>query len=227
MRVHKTGHAIADTVSDLIGELPDGDYKVAYGILRHSLFNDGHWFEIDKGMWGASHYDGLYRMSYRGTQPIWRDGVTGRAHGLRLGPWINRSGRTLILPPTDHVCRFFKINKRNWMLWSYDQIRDDNCPSPMVREKDATWEIDWSQYNQVITFNSSLGIDALIRGIPVISDPIHSTIGSYCAAKKCIDGYDRDELLSFIQANQFKLTDKERVWEIISMYLSDMTAEKL
>lgn len=218
MRLHKTGHAIADTVSDLIGEVPDGEYNIAYGILRHELFQGSdRYFEVDKGFWGASHYDGNYRLSFCGTQPKYHDDGPVKPHGLTLEPW--RSGRLcLICPPTEHAAQFFGIDRNKWINdaldWSFNAMW-----FPLLREKGDDAEIPWDDIGLLKTFNSSLGFEALRRGIRTISDPNHSTIGTY-VKQKGIDGIDREELFSFAAGHMFTLDDKETVNCLISHYLS-------
>lgn len=215
MRLHKTGHPIADTVSDLIGDLPDGDYIAAYGILRHRLFDSGNWFEFDKGFWNAAHYRGNYRLSNRRTQPHYHSDGPTKPHGLDLKPWQYNSGPALICPPTSHVCEFFGIDLTSWLL---DAIRQAGNKY-IMRNKGDSHIVDWAKISKVITFNSTIGIEALINGIPVISDPVHSTIGSYTVDIKSIDQLNRNELLSFMAAHQFKLSDKESICQLIKYYL--------
>lgn len=231
MKLHKTGHPIADTVSDLIGELPSGNYRAGYGILRRPRdWYQGDWFEVDKGYWGAGHYDGNYRISYRGTQAMYEPGV-GEPHGLVLEPWLksNESLWTMIFPPTAHVAEFFDIDPTSWMFKAIKRAKEIGLPY-MLRTKAAVSEpIPWEHTGHVITFNSTLGIEAVRRGIPVISDPDHSTVGNFCRHAGTISGYDREPLFSFLQANQFKLTEKEKIWGLIehSLSTSGTTAGKL
>lgn len=229
MRLHKTGHEIADTVSDLIGELPDDDYTIAYGILRHSVFNDNRrWFECDKGLYSAGHYTGNYRLSFRGTQPIYSgDNSLSEPHGQTLEPWRGSGEWTMICPPTGYVCDFFKIDYSSWLFETLKLCRE--FPEPyMIRTKDADNPIDWPLVKRVVTFNSTVGFEALRRGIEVISDPIHSTIGSYTRyIGKTID-YDRDILFNFAEAHNFRLSEKDKICQLVQHYLStsDGTQEK-
>lgn len=219
MRLHKTGHPIADTVSDLIGDLPDGNYQISYGILRHNLFGDGDWYCVDKGFWLASHYEGNYRIGYRGTQPKFDPSAPKEPHGLALEPWIDpdkqRQYITLICPPSAHVCQFFNINYMKWLVTAAAGIK-----SYHIRHKGVESPIEWDKICEVRTFNSTIAIEALKRGIPVISDPIHSSVGNFCAQKGTYYGYDRDELLSFLSAHQFKLTEKDKICRLVTHYLS-------
>lgn len=90
----------------------------------------------------------------------------------------------------------------------------------MARDKSATIPIDWPLVRRVITFNSTVGIEALRRGIPVISDPVHSTLGSYTKQINLVDKYSREELFRFYSAHQFKLDEKDKICRLIKYYLS-------
>jgi len=228
MRLYKTGHPIADTISDIIGELPDDDYAIAYGILRGSaeyLRDHRHWFEIDRGFYGASHYDGMYRLSYRGTQPIYDDefSIPGN-HSIGLSDWRNTDGYILICPPTTYVSDFFSIDLSAWLFKAISQAG----PYYKIRYKGDQSPIQWDEIGKLITFNSTLGYEALIRGIPVISDPDHSTIGSYTKFINSIDNYNRQPIIDFIANHQFKLHEKDKIWNLIKYYKcsADGIAEK-
>lgn len=223
MRLYKTGHSIADTVSDLIGELPDGEYRIGYGILRGSeVFlrgsHSGSWFEIDKGFWSSGHYGGFYRLSYKGTQPVYSQSGPTESHGQTLDPWRDIGEWTMICPPTGHVCDFFSIDYSSWLFDALHTCKQ--FPETyMIRTKDAVNPIEWGNVRRVITFNSTIGFEALRRGIPVISDQEHSTIGSYTSSIGVTSNYDRDRLFSFCAGHQFKLDEKPKILSIIKHYL--------
>ncbi len=205
--IYTTGHPIADTVATY---LPDGDYGIGYGILRGMPEKvQGHkdWFLLDKGFWGANHFDGLYRIGYKNTQPQYIEGI-GEDHGLELEDW--RDGEyTLVCPPTPEVCKFFGIDQTSWLLKSLKG-------KYILRHKGTLEPIEWERIGKVVTFNSSLGVEALRRGICVESDPL-STLGSY---KKSIYNIDREPILRFIASSQFKLGDKGKIDCLIQYYLS-------
>lgn len=90
----------------------------------------------------------------------------------------------------------------------------------IVRNKGETKPIDWDYVRQVVTFNSTVGVEALRRGIPVISDPAHSSIGSYTRAINALDNFDREPLFSFLNGHQFKLCERERIWGLVNHYIS-------
>ena len=217
MRLHKTGHAIADTISRLIGDVPDGNYNIVYGILRHSLRREGKKLCIlDRGFWGAHHFDGNYRLSFSGTQPRYDERYPlSPTHGIELKPWRIGGSYTLICPPTEAVCDFFKIDINQWM---HNNVPENG--SKIIRHKGADTPVNWDVISSVITFNSTIGFEALRLGIPVISDPDHSTIGSFCKSENTACGYDRNKLFSFSEAHQFKLSEKGKICQIINYYMS-------
>lgn len=77
----------------------------------------------------------------------------------------------------------------------------------------------------MITFNSSLGWQALERGLPVYSDPNHSIVGSYY---KLIDNNNvivqsnPEPLFEHMMKHQFSLRQIEQgeAWGLVQGYLS-------
>jgi hypothetical protein len=235
--IWETGHPISQTIcrklADVCGfdlynvdkhcpNLHRYDACLAYGILRGTELIKEHprYFFIDKGFWDAEHFTGQYRIGFGNTQPTYSldtaQTLPQADHGQILEPWRNQ-GYTLICPPTGHVCEFFGVNE--WE-WTHDArvLEEFNGREYWIREKGHPSAIDWDKVGKLVTFNSSLGFEALRRGIPVVSDPIHSTIGSY--QKNAIDPMNRDDLFSFGANHQFKLGDREKIWGLITHYVS-------
>lgn len=237
LAVWQTDHSISQVISksltrgfnaDLfnVSQIDEVDFKkyeahIAYGVLRGttSVFERvNHWFEVDLGFSEPQHYSGKYRISYRGTQAKYDSDYECAESHITLEPLRYNDGYILICPPTDYVCEFFKINKERWL---YDQIRQ--CGKNwIVRTKDDPKPISWNEVKAVVTFNSSVGWEAVRRGIPCISDENHSTVGSYY--KKSIDfsfsefyNIPREPLFNFMNAHQFTLQEFEqgKAWEII------------
>lgn len=252
--VWKTGHQIADTVVDnfvdyeryscgsytsyfttcRFEDLPVYNSKahIGYGILRgmSGIFNacdrlNKPWFNIDNGYMGAGHFHGFYRISYRGTQARWHDGIPEIPHGILFEEWKKTGDRFLIAPPSDHVCGFFNVDKTKWLA-------DNQVENSFIREKSDNTLIDWSKIKGVITFNSTIGVEALKRGIPVISDIQHSIIGSYYKYHLIDKGLDynfdnvmevsRDSLFNGMRGHQFTLTQIRNgdAWSLINHYLN-------
>lgn len=226
--VYRTGHPIADTVADALDTLPRGDYAIGYGILRgmaEKLRSHEHWFNIDRGYFNPGHFDGYYRISYKGTQARFND--LRKPWEGELKPWrFDYSKPVLACPPTAAVNQFFGLGE-----WK-PSLPDNH----MIRRKGDAGQINWDDYSAVITFNSSVGWQALQRGIPCLSDPAHSIIGSHYR----IDNLEkltsflqvmpdsRRELFSCMNAHQFTLKEikQGKAWPLISRYLSDTTIGK-
>lgn len=218
----RTGHPIADTVADELERGIDGIsgrlYKTyGYGILRGNaeIFKSCEakgedWFEIDRGYFRPGHFDGYYRVSYRGTQQtigldiLEPDYERLDALNIQIEHPKKNDGHILVVPPTGPVKQFFNVH--NWAAltkWN-DRV--------VWRHKGDVTPLDEHLKNcrKVITFNSSIGWEALRRGIPVYSDPYHSIIGAY---EKLIDKplfsdfKERKKLFAIMCSSQFTLSE--------------------
>lgn len=231
LKIWKTGHQIADTVAEAFAR---GNYKfdadLVYGILRHNVFDTAeHWLEVDNGYFNPGHFGGNYRISYKGTQAKWHEGIPQKDIGFELEAWkprvhwTGKEKKVLICPPTNEVKKFFDL--KEWQVDCTDLIVE-------IREKGAATAIDWENIGGVITFNSSVGWEALRRGIPCISDTEHSIVGSYYKhelGKLNLDytfenvlKISREPLFKGMRAHQFTLAEIEqgRAWELIKHYIS-------
>lgn len=180
--VWRTGHEIADTVAEALEPYADKGIAIGYGILRgmaEHLRGYDAWFEVDRGYFKPRHYDGYYRISLRGTQQtkVWPEPNYERLAALKLDvkPWRGLAPHlpVLICPPTPHVQEFFNIGNRMVEM----------PQNATLRKKGDTSPINFSDYNYVMTFNSSVGWQALQAGIPCVSDPIHSMVGNWFHTK--------------------------------------------
>lgn len=205
--VWKTGHHIADTVADALMEGFDAECfdtrfdrdsnirwdnatQIAYGILRDTniIFNRAEsWLNVDRGYFHPRHFNGYYRISHRGTQQtdlskVKPDYDRLEQLKLELKPWrgFDHSKPVLVIPPSEHVCRFFDLRhptngKYEWTAYN----RFHKKPYPIIRYKSDPTPINFDDYNYVLTFNSSVGWQAIQAGIPCVSDTTRSIVGSY------------------------------------------------
>lgn len=242
--VYETSHEIADRVarslarglnSYLIGKstdpFPYADIHIAYGILRGTadIFKKANcWFNVDRGYWRPSHYDGYYRISLRETQQtkFWPEPDYERYKrlGIDIAPWRGPSPNkpVLVIPPTTAVKEFY--NLKNW-----------KHPRGIVRTKsDSTNKINFQDYSYVYTFNSSVGWQALAAGIPCISDATHSMVGSWfstLSTTSCDLSLDelanaqyleREKLFAVMSSLQLTLEEIEqgKLWPLMSSLIS-------
>lgn len=240
--LYRTGHEINERITQSLWRglkeradvgihlaasgIVDADVHIAYGILRGcgEVFKAAEakglpWFNVDRGMWGANHYGGLYRISYRGTQPKYRHFGIQADHTLKLEPYEKRKGYTLICPPSDYVEGFF----------GKQQLLGTDDSMIIVRNKGDESPIDWPNIAKLITFNSSIAIEAIRRGIPVVSDKNNSVVGSFqdVVGEIHLDTRRRDMLLRFISAHQMTLNEIEqgRIWEVLNHYLPSLSVQ--
>jgi hypothetical protein len=234
--VYDTGHEIADTVaSALMDGLPNStlieanspfpfaDVHIGYGILRKTgdVFSKckstgQHWFELDRGYFNPGHFDGYYRISYKGTQAKYDANYPTIDSGIELKPIQkhDKSKPVLVCPPTDAVKQFYGISE-----WIADGV---------IRNKGDANPINWDDYRAVITFNSSVGWQALQQGIPCLSDPQNSVVGSYYNTKSIDEAIEkfhsmpREPLFNFMRNHQFTLAEIEQgqAWDLINHYLN-------
>jgi hypothetical protein len=226
----------------------------AANVYRESeRLGNGRWFNIDRGYSQASHFDGKYRISFQGTQAKWHEGIPRKPVDIKLEPWRTGGKYTLIIPPTEHVGEFFlgwnlghawEGGSHYTKLESWIAEQKAKCAGPtIVRYKNDPMPISEHLHHAsaVITFNSSVGWQALQCGIPVLSDPNHSIVGSWAASKGKTDLQtlienshtmqdNRLELFEAMQAHQFTLAEirQGRAWDLIKHYTatSDGIAEK-
>lgn len=172
-----------------------GDINIGYGVLRNmdavwrKSEHDGKpWLVLDRGYWKPDHYDGYYRVSLRGTQQTsgWPapDYERWERLGLTIEEPVKRDGSVLICPPTDYVCERLNIKPNDWVqnvgnadFKAFEGDADDY--HAFVRWKGNDEPVLWDYVRKVITFNSSVGWEALRRGIPCESDPQHSIVGAW------------------------------------------------
>lgn len=242
-----TKHSIARTVADAVLQglgnkvyvyldtdemfCEETDVHIGYGILRgmDEVFRACQkagkpFFHIDKGYWKPGHYDGYYRIGLNGTQQ-----TTGLAKlepdyerwdvlGLEILPAQTNGAHNLICPPTDAVRNFFNLLSA-WTdepYGDYSYIREKDSPAPLKNHL--------HKCAKVITFNSSVGWEALRQGIPVISDPNHSFIGAYQKQvdKSPLPDIDsRRRMFAVMASLQLSLSEirSGKIWPLIQRHI--------
>lgn len=180
--------------NDNVIEIPD--LHIGYGILRcmTEVFKacdkaGKPWFNIDRGYFKPGHYDGYYRISLRGTQQttgldkLEPDYERWDALEIEILASKNLGQRDMVCPPTEYVQKFFG---------GYG-LPSDIQYNPIQRWKGDKTPLQkhLNQAKRIITFNSSIGWEALRQGIPVISDSTHSIVGAY---QKMVDKSIHEDL---------------------------------
>lgn len=228
---------------NFIRHVPGYDKHIAYGILRGTadVFRecdrlDKPWFNIDRGYFKPGHYDGYYRVSLRGTQQTsgWPEPDYERLEQLNLDikPWrgFDHSKPVLFIPPTNDAATFFMPDPVYGGRFSLDDWLMSNRPiGPyVVRLKGDSIPINFSDYNYVLTFNSSVGWQALAAGIPCVSDPKHSMVGAWFKDANFTDNLsdlqeaERHKLFACMAGLQLTLEEMRagKLWDLVQRLLS-------
>lgn len=261
--VWKTGHEIADTVAVALAEglnakiystalrpnddvcidnIKPYDAHLFYGVLRGTewigVYCDQEkipYFILDRGYTNPGHFDGNYRISYRGTQFKWHEGIPRKPVDIKLEPMRYKGDYVLICPPTTTVCNLFGIDRDVWIINAWAQC---GWTEYVMRDKGETFynlESQLGDARAVITFNSSVGWQALQMGIPVLSDVNHSAIGSFYRCtdlSTLIDNLqnkpdNRLELFEAMESHQFKLSDTSGLWKLLDHYLTQSSSDMM
>jgi hypothetical protein len=239
----RTGHEIADKIADslsiglgvapvlasqvTIENVADADFVIGYGILRGTADVYGMaeaigkpWFVVDKGYFHPEHYNGYYRLGYRGTQGPYQERYCQPA--LMADKLETNRSCGIICPPTPDVCEFFGIDAQAWLNNAIDFVASTGKHF-LVREKTTNRKLseDLAQSAFVYTFNSSVAWQAIALGIPAISDPHRSVVGQWQAGREDrklgLTDIEASGLVTWLLDDQFKLIDIERgyLWDKI------------
>lgn len=243
----KTSHDINESVMDFVQKglkdpmrhttLYDGVIKpsVSYGILRGTgqIFNDCYnngieYWELDRGYFKPNHFDGYYRVSHMNMQAHFRDidAPDNRFKALRIKilPWRKKTTeRILVVPPTQAVAAFYKFDREKWLdetletLSNFEiKIRDKTDSQPLNDDLDYSY--------CVVTYNSNMAMDALIRGIPAIATSHNSIVNTWnglaiddISNYNKLVSFDREKLFNYASYCQFKLEElvKSKTWETL------------
>ena len=87
---------------------------------------------------------------------------------------IKRGKSILLIPPTEAVCRYYKIDLDTWINETKNTIRKYSDREFIIRYKTDTRPLDEDLHKAhcVVTFQSTVGITAILKGIPVICDDV-------------------------------------------------------
>jgi hypothetical protein len=187
-----------------------------------------HWFIADLGYFGPGHFDGNYRIAYRGTQSPF-DPKIQVSGAPEAEPWWTTEGPALLCPPTEHACRFFSVKEEAWIEEATALAKNLGLTAKLRRKGDAE-DLDVALENSacVITFNSAVGWRALAKGLPAFSNVAHSTVGSWHGKNvsnlESLKKLSRESLFSFMKASQLSLLEIQegKIYGILKRYVPEL-----
>lgn len=207
--------------------------SISYGILRGTglIFqacrdNGIEFWEIDRGFWRASHFDGYYRFSLNGMNPDYVPDIAQRFRPgcliPKLEPWRKDGRHILFCPPSKYVTWFYDLQP-NWAQETMGQIARASGRPVNIRTKGdgRPIEEDFKNCHCVITHSSNIALDALRNGVPAICLGRHPVAGWNSLGVKDIEAdltaYDREALFNFLSWQQYNLMEiaEGYPWEVV------------
>lgn len=201
-----------------IAEFKKGEVRpcISYGILRGSGFimqacrDQGiEFWEIDRGYFGAKHFDGYYRISMGGMTPEYVPDVCNdtrfKALGLEIKPWRSGGKHILFCPPTKWVRWFYDL-PAHWEQEVIGKLKRKYIGKE-IRTRDKSHvvplEQDLEDCHLVVTHSSNVAVEALLAGVPAI-----------CLGRHPVgDGkINREKLFNFLAWQQFTLDEIKQGW---------------
>lgn len=212
--------------------------SVSYGFLRGvaQIYRDcatsnTNWWNIDKGFFRASHLDGYYRIGKNHLQPLYDgklfvDDSRWKKLNIDVKPLrMLKDGCVLVCPPTPALSEFYGIREQEWIENTIERIPAEIKDQIVIRKKvdPVPLETVLPVTRVVVTHSSNVAMEALVQGIPAISEtgiiqtwnrlnPEDATISIDAFSR-----FDRQALLNQASWNQFTLAEIERgyAWQVL------------
>lgn len=147
-----------------------------------------------------------------------KDRVTSfkRITSLSYNPYKKRGDNILVCPPSEFVSRYYKLQSvDHWINKTIEEIKKYSDRPIVIRHKktERTLEQDLSNAHCIISFQSTAAIQAILKGIPSISDkcscvyPISETDISKIEQLENLKEEDVNNLIENLLSNQFSLKE--------------------
>lgn len=206
--------------------------SISYGFRRGTdtifqrCMKEGiEWWELDRGYFRAKHYDGFYRISLNEIRAEFKADINlpddrWKALNIPVQPWKKKKdGYVLVCPPSYNVGKLFGISPYVWEADIRAQLGELIDLPLITREKhdDQNIPLEHAIENAyaVVTYNSNVAIESLIRGTPAfILDETFQTplLDRICTEERF---FDRMPLFKYLSYCQFTLPEFESgyAWE--------------
>lgn len=192
---------------------------IDYYYIDHAYFNSGY----AKPTWMRITKNGFVQNAIVSNDPSrWN-----KFFQTPLQPYLYKNRKSiLILPPSDAVAKVF--GAQSWLPRIAQKIKQHtnrpliirHKPGPILNDNLITLKgrsnydyppMDeiWSKVYCVVAFNSNMAVDALIRGIPVITTPYSATwpISNKVESIENLIEFDRSALFSSLSWGQYNIDE--------------------
>ena len=192
---------------------------IEYYYIDHAYFKSGY----AKPSWMRITKNGFVQNALVNNDPSrWN-----KFFQTPLQPYLYKNKKNiLVLPPSEAVAKVF--GAENWLPRIAQKIRKHTSRPMIIRHKPGPILSDdlvtqkgrsnydyppmeeiWPKIYCVVAFNSNLAVDALIRGIPVITTPYSATwpLSNKIEAIENLIEFDRAPLFSSLSWGQYNIDE--------------------
>lgn len=148
-----------------------------------------------------------------------RKRIANYKNKIKLKSWKKSGEYILVCPPSNFVVRYFNLH--NWLDNTVNVLEKNSDRKIKIRGKDSvnSLESDIDNAWAVVTSQSNVAIDALIRGKPSFCDKISMalplSLTDFAKIEQPIYPDTREQFIETLLANQFTLKEIENgtAWE--------------
>ena len=146
-------------------------YYIDTGYLGNVELSSKRWFRVVKN--NVQHTKPNYNMPEKRFNKL----VT-QSNYIKFDKWKKEGKNILIVTPSDKPCKFYSLDKSEWLNNTIQKLKEHTDRQIIIREKDTKEnrlkdtiynQIDRDNIFAVVTFNSIAAIEALCYGIPVFT----------------------------------------------------------
>lgn len=158
-----------------------------YKIMQRCLSNGRDFYYMDTGYFGNSGWKYWHRIVQNNLQHdniISRPADRWQQHGIKFKPW-RRSGKNILIAlPDDKPCRYYGIDRQQWIADTVGLIKKhtdrpivlrERAPRREDRQTDSFQQALQRDVFAVVTFNSVAAVESVFAGIPAFTlAPTHA-----------------------------------------------------
>lgn len=163
------------------------DPIVLRGILKHKLMkrcweDQRDFYYVDTGYFGnkiskIKEWHRIVKNNLQLTEIHPRPGDRWERHGIKFRPWRTGS-KIIVAAPDEKPCKFYNINKDEWIKQTIETIKQytdreiivrERSPKRIHRMKTDILAQALTDAHALVTFNSNAATESVLLGVPVFT----------------------------------------------------------
>lgn len=158
-----------------------------YKIMQRCWADQRDFYYMDTGYFGNTGFKQWHRIVRNDLQHHKLRSVPDdrwRRLGIKLGAWRNPGRNILLALPDDKPCKFYGINRQQWIDSTVKQIKSvtdrpivirERAPRRSDRQSNSFLQALSQDVFAVVTFNSIAAVESIVNGVPVfVLAPTHA-----------------------------------------------------